>query len=110
MSVATFELGPSGGNPHLHAVISGLPRNLSVKDLDRILREMAESLSITNVQVVRYKDGLGAVPYLFKEVNYSTQVRPNDGCWPMVSENVYEAIRRNPNGRPGTFSKGCADA
>jgi len=107
MSLAAFELGPSGNNPHLHALIGGLPRNLGTKDLDRILGEMAKSLSITNVQVARYDDRLGAVPYLFKEVNYSMRVRHDDGRWPMVSENVYQALRRNPNGRHGAFSRGA---
>jgi len=90
--VCTLEYGPSGTNPHLHALISGEPRNVTLEKFTNACIECARRMKIPKkVDVQIYDEERDVIPYIFKE-----RLNPSDGtCWPILSPNCWPVIRRN---------------
>ncbi|WP_367871726.1 hypothetical protein [Luteolibacter sp. Populi] len=109
--VVALEWGKSRSNPHLHALISGLPRELQPESLIRAMEAIGRKLGTPDVVARTYDDRLGAVAYLFKEYDQPhPRLSSSDGRWPMISDSVWNVLRRHPDSRSGSFSKGRADA
>lgn len=109
--VVALEWGKSGANPHLHALISGLPRELHPGILIRAMEAIGRKMDIPDVVAQTYDDRLGAVSYLFKEFRKPNALRGSPGGrWPRISDSVWVVLKRHPNRRSGSPGKGRADA
>lgn len=88
--LAAFELGSSGFNPHLHALIGGPSRALSERELQAWCDNTKQAMQLSRIKVDGYVNGPNAIAYLFKERETSL----DDDRWPMLSPNIPEMIRR----------------
>lgn len=91
LSVAVLEFGRSGENPHIHALFGGLPRDLEVDLMKRLLREITSALRLPTCKCEVYDDRRNGVSYILKELELER------GRWLIPSDNLWHAIRR---GRP----------
>ena len=109
--VATLEWGKSRENPHLHALISGLPRDLQPDAVIQSMASIGQLMKTPDIVAMAYSQRLGAVAYILKELDQPNLKRSSeDGSWPMISDSVWKVLRRHPNMRSGSPSKVCADA
>lgn len=100
MWAVTLEWGKSKQNPHLHALISGLPRDASPTSTIEAMASIGHDMELRDVHAEAYVRGLNAAAYLLKELNsHSGLLRPDNDCWPMISGSIWRALRRHPNRR-----------
>ena len=87
---ATFEHGPSGSNPHLHALIGGPSRALNEHEMQASCVSIKQAMQVPRIMAEGFENGPNAISYLFKERESSL----DDDRWPMPSPNIPETLRR----------------
>lgn len=100
MWAVVLELGKSAQNPHLHALISGLPRATPSESIIQTMVAIGQKMMTPDVVAKAYAPGLSAVAYIHKELEPQNGVlRSDHDCWPMISDSVWRALQRHPNKR-----------
>lgn len=96
---AALEFGPSGKNPHLHALISGPLRGIDPQLFTQICEEIGKRMNLPRIVASRYDSRRDAASYICKEANRSSARGTSDGRWPMISDSTQRALRRHPDRR-----------
>ena len=98
LSVACLEAGPSGGNPHLHALLGGRPAIFKGADILQTIQEIGSKMRLPSINVLVYERRRDAASYICKELGKSEKDAATlDGYWPIISDSVWRTLARHPN-------------
>ncbi|RYD85074.1 MAG: hypothetical protein EOP84_03650 [Verrucomicrobiaceae bacterium] len=96
--VVCLETGPSGGNPHLHALIGGRPAIFNGADILQTIKEIESEMELPSINVLVYEGRRNAASYICKELSRSEKdAAALDGYWPIISDSVWRTLARRPN-------------